>query len=972
MMKHIGLVSIVLVLSLWSLSGAEWSAELAKPERWAENSSGKMVISGDPAEAGAVRFDVEIADGVDPWVYPGFALKEGESLAGIGGLRFEAKAEAAGGRSRFACVMINDKMLAFAMPVGKWEKVDVPFPSGSDFDPGRAKLFRIGFNPAESGKSTFWIRNFEIVPAAATLSAAEAAAVPVFCAVESDAPSHVFYDHEKTVFRLKEPYRQSDCKYRVQDGFGREIAVGKWPERGAGELVLEKLPRGYYTLELSSEAAPGFREPLSFAVVAATDPNPASFFGMDTAQSWLSGPNAGNERFPGEAYELVSELCRRAGFGVVRERLAWAETEPRPGEFNWGKYLRNAEYLSARGVRVNGLYHDSAPWAKTKSAKMPDDLLAVYQFSRQAGETFVGKMISWEFWNEPDGHPSDPAWDLAAATKAAVLGFKAANPDLLVLNSSFCMFPLRSFTMTTLENDLLDYVDVFNFHIYNSLTEYPEIIGHLREVLTTFGEAEMPIWITENGTRVEGMGSVNSYRAGLRAHSPAQEMLVAEFVPKGQILLQSLGVARDFFFVLTPYNEAAGQKDWGLMRQDQTVKPGYVAFANLNHQLARASLAGEVFPADGVRAFLFDQPDGTQTLVMWSESVVDRTGATGEEVAVEIEQPDGKYPAADLFGRVSEVSSDGGRIRLSATRYPFFINNLRGLTADRAAVSAGKAEPGRERSNIVLRAVTGEGFRVTDTKEAADLSGDSGKLTLQVWNLSPEEERGIITLHGAKVSGLPENVTIPAFGKQEFELTITPDFPEGSFKGMLEFGGEFNGKPVSALAIPLLRVAELLTGDGLELDYRNPGRWRANASGDMEIAYVETEDAIRFRTVFKPGTDRWIYPEYLLNLPKESLKNAAGVSFEIRAESEDIAPGVSFTALMAVLDTVKEHGKAYWLPFPATTDQWQTRVILFSNLDTAEIRMLRIGMNPKRDDFTYYIRNLKVFYDGSREGENAE
>ena len=65
---------------------------------------------------------------------------------------------------------------------------------------------------------------------------------------------------------------------------------------------------------------------------------------------------------------------------------------------------------------------------------------------------------------------------------------------------------------------------------------------------------------------------------------------------------------------------------------------------------------------------------------------------------------------------------------------------------------------------------------------------------------------------------------------------------------------------------------------------------------------------------------------------------------------------------MAVLGTEKERGNAFWLRFPTVSDQWESRTVIFGGFDPAEVKMLRIGMNPKCDDFTYYIRNVKVIY----------
>ena len=66
---------------------------------------------------------------------------------------------------------------------------------------------------------------------------------------------------------------------------------------------------------------------------------------------------------------------------------------------------------------------------------------------------------------------------------------------------------------------------------------------------------------------------------------------------------------------------------------------------------------------------------------------------------------------------------------------------------------------------------------------------------------------------------------------------------------------------------------------------------------------------------------------------------------------------------MAVLDTVQEQGKAFWLRFPKVSGEWEKRIVIFGGFDPSDVKMLRIGMNPKCDDFTYYIRNVRVIYD---------
>ena len=62
-----------------------------------------------------------------------------------------------------------------------------------------------------------------------------------------------------------------------------------------------------------------------------------------------------------------------------------------------------------------------------------------------------------------------------------------------------------------------------------------------------------------------------------------------------------------------------------MIRPDFSVKPAAVTLAVLNRELGDAEYAGELAAPEGIRAFLFTQPDGLQTLAVWMEATLDRS-----------------------------------------------------------------------------------------------------------------------------------------------------------------------------------------------------------------------------------------------------------------------------------------------------------------------------------------------------------
>lgn len=83
---------------------------------------------------------------------------------------------------------------------------------------------------------------------------------------------------------------------------------------------------------------------------------------------------------------------------------------------------------------------------------------------------------------------------------------------------------------------------------------------------------------------------------------------------------------------------------WGLLNWDYTAKPAYVAFANLTCRLAGARYEGKVDLGPRLSGFLYQQPDGAQTLVFWSRSPAGRPGA-GQRPRSRYQQPATSCPS---------------------------------------------------------------------------------------------------------------------------------------------------------------------------------------------------------------------------------------------------------------------------------------------------------------------------------------
>ena len=784
-----------------------------------------------------------------------------------------------------------------------------------------------------------------------------------------DAPGHVYTDRERVTARGG----TAGAAWTLTDWLGRALASGAFAPDG--RAALGKRPVGYYHLKSAGADA-------TFAVVPVPEGRvrtDASFYGVDSAQSWVS--RLGSFDCPwygGDSYRLVSDLLWRTGLSHVRERLRAAEVNPRPGEYDYSYYLYNADMLRARGIRVSGMFHD-VPAYMDRIQKLPRDLAALYAFCRDTAAAFGDRMGDWEFWNEQDiGFAPEPVWDYVAALKAAYLGFKAARPNMPVLPGAVCHATRNAYDAGLYANDAAKYSDVFNFHTYSPLSSYPAMFGELRAFMEKAGIAGRAVWMTESGTNLEGHSDEDGAVRGQKAHSPAQELIHAEFYAKSQIALQMQGVSRNYFFVFGAYNERNGAKDWGVMRRDGTVKPTYAAMSAIARELAAARLEGEIRLGEPFKGYLFAQPDGSQTLAFWRVSPVDT--ARGGTVSAAPDEaatlalpipPAGAYTLTDLCGQRTALSTNV----VTATRYTAYLSGLRGLKADVPPVPCGTPTPyvpaADEDLSVVFRVdLNTNDFTVADRKSVAELHADTGRLRVQVWNLSPVAKRGTVAVAGGSLSGLPAEIALPPMGVAAFDCTYAARAGAPLVEPLV-LSGLFAGRRTSRFAMPVRNLkAFLANGRTTELrNWRDPKAWRRNTSADRFAAvWDEAEQALRFDFAWTKTADRWFYPVYTLTLPDEAFDDALMFEFEVKSVQDKVENDFAGQNLMLVYADSARPARV--LSYAAPLTDWETRRIdLTSGLSGAKsgaVKAIRLGANPKGTTGSFWIRNPRLLKCGAR------
>ena len=738
------------------------------------------------------------------------------------------------------------------------------------------------------------------------------------------------------------------------------MTEGRCDERGRGEVG--RLSAGYYRLACDGVSVPFAVVPDSKKRIRTAD----SFVAVDAALSWCWRPSEIDcPWYGGQSYRLGQELLARCGVAHVRERMSWSEVEPMRGSRSWGRYLENVRALRSRGMRVTGVFHDAPKWTQL-IRRLPSDLVALRDYCAATVRTFGDCLEVLEFWNEPDiGFSPEGAWDFAACQKAAFLGCRQGNPAMVVAPGAVCGNRRGDYDELLYDNGLAYYSDVFNFHTYATLAEYSAIHADLRAYMKRCGIEGRAVWVTECGTNQEGHSTADGAHRGQKAASAEQELVWAEFLPKSQIYHLFHGVSRTYAFVMAAYNEANGAKDWGMMRRDGTVKPAYSALSTLAYEIGSARLEGSLTFADGrVQGFLFRQPDGSRTLVFWTRSPLDESGQTIVDLPL-LEIPfslpvAGTHRLTDLCGQVSEVRSDANRLDLVASRYPSYLSGLHDeLSVARQPVPCGRIGALPPRSDMDLSVVlridpNAEDFTLGAGKSRLEMRRSEGRVRVTVWNLSDMPKRGCVESVGGVLTGLPDEVRVPANGCSAFDVHVSAT----NVETRLCLVGHFGGKRSTPLVVRLFDEVQFRSQcRESALGVLKNDRWSRNTSASKYVqTYDDRENAFRFDATWERPGDRWLYPVYRLS-DDESSAGATMLEFEVKIAQNKMENDVG----KAVAMFGETGDSAIFCPYRAPHGEWEVRrVEIPARIRQKGFRWFRLGCNPKGTRLTFWVRNVKL------------
>lgn len=450
----------------------------------------------------------------------------------------------------------------------------------------------------------------------------EAPAIPPNRSIPRPLPEHpgnIYLEGESVRIRLPEGLPGDVSRWRLLNELGQGLASGALTPTAliAREpLAPGDLGVGWYRFEFDTAARTNVAWTAAAVLKRLAAPVPGdSPVCVDSATAWFA-PNDVPQQ------QRLANLATLAGVNWVRDRLRWRDVQPEPGPLTTAKttYDTAAEVQYAAGLKVLQVFHDTPPWAREApdaGGRFAPDLRHAFQLGRALATRFQGRVAAWEPWNEANvatfgAHTVD---QMCSWQKAAWLGFKAGDPDVIVGWNVTTTVPTPAQTEGVLANETWPYFDTYNIHTYDWSHAYAELWKPAREVVSG-----RPLWITE-----ADRGTPHLKQGPWFDQEPRLERLKAEWLAQSYASSLFAGARRHFHFVLGHYHEPNGVQ-FGLLRLDLTPRPAYAALAAVGRCLAGARALGRWRPGGDVNVYAFRAwPDGQErdVLVAWAEKEVD-------------------------------------------------------------------------------------------------------------------------------------------------------------------------------------------------------------------------------------------------------------------------------------------------------------------------------------------------------------
>jgi hypothetical protein len=308
-----------------------------------------------------------------------------------------------------------------------------------------------------------------------------------------------------------EPKGVSSCRPKR----GKKVMVCKWRARGVfpGEIPYECAGKArFFVKKKQWEVDPcnNINEPM-IPLRAEAGPHPLFGFNDDWVQ---------------QAGKL--DTLAGSGSNVARTGLYWDAVQPT--SFNvrvWAVFDALYASMLARGIRPLFILYAAPCWAQAGSCRQgahpaPEYYDELADFAARAAQRYP-QAVGIEVWNEPNyeiywgGTPDPEAY--GEMLKAVVPAIKAANPNMPVVTAGLSphindvadAMAYETFLRRAYATGGPQLADGIGTHPYPNRRYVEDFLGNIRvnlfrylRVMSEYGDASKPMWVTETGVSNEG------------------------------------------------------------------------------------------------------------------------------------------------------------------------------------------------------------------------------------------------------------------------------------------------------------------------------------------------------------------------------------------------------------------------------------------------------------------------------------
>ncbi|MDY6878570.1 MAG: hypothetical protein SWK90_20520, partial [Chloroflexota bacterium] len=357
-------------------------------------------------------------------------------------------------------------------------------------------------------------------------------------------------------------------------------------------------------------------------------------------------------------------MVYNAGSRWDRFDFIWPNIEPTNDGWNFGAYDAVVNDLDAAGMNMVGILLWTPDWAATSglggistprsdqrspgwhapahadplaplvpsaASSPPQGLYLSWNDPNNHWGNYVYTVVSrykdrvkhWEMWNEPEWSYfwTGTSTDYAQLLKVGYQATKAACPDCTVLFGGLHYWlntDYYKWVLNVLDDDPAApqnnyFFDVMSVHLYSRSSNTYDEVNNIRAGMSAYGVGDHPIWLTETGVPVWGDGLVGPKP---KYDYAATQDEAAAYVIQSYANSWASDVERYFFFRT---HDADMGEYFGLIRNDHSLRPAYVAYQVATTYLVSPSFTTRVISDSDLNVTLWGTPRG-KVSVLWNES----------------------------------------------------------------------------------------------------------------------------------------------------------------------------------------------------------------------------------------------------------------------------------------------------------------------------------------------------------------